>query len=64
VLRTLRGVQVSVGSDGFCRLKVKFHLDEVPLFEPRHNVSPTQTVPAVITENGNHHLAMLRRSSS
>jgi hypothetical protein len=66
VLNTLRSVQVSVGSDGFCRrvhhreekwravrplrhqipvrgLKVKFHLDEVPPFEPRYNVSPRCT---------------------
>jgi putative SOS response-associated peptidase YedK len=29
------------------KLKVKFHLDDVPLFEPRYNVAPTQAVPAV-----------------
>jgi hypothetical protein len=30
-------------------LKVKFHLDEVPLFEPRYNVAPTQLVGSAAT---------------
>jgi putative SOS response-associated peptidase YedK len=42
------------------KLKVKFHLDDVPLFEPRYNVAPTQAVPAVRDEDGKRHLAMLR----
>ena len=42
------------------KLKVKFHLDEVPLFEPRYNVAPTQLVPAVRQEDGKRRLAMLR----
>jgi putative SOS response-associated peptidase YedK len=41
------------------KLKVKFHLDDVPLFEPRYNVAPTQTVPAVRDEDGKRRLAML-----
>jgi putative SOS response-associated peptidase YedK len=42
------------------KLKVKFHLDEAPLFEPRYNVAPTQLVPAVMQEDGKRRLAMLR----
>jgi len=42
------------------KLKVKFHLDDVPLFEPRYNVAPTQLVPAVRQEDGKRRLAMLR----
>ena len=42
------------------KLKVRFHLDDAPLFEPRYNVAPTQLVPAVRLENGKHRLAMLR----
>jgi len=42
------------------KLKVKFRLDDVPLFEPRYNVAPTQAVPAVRDEDGTRHLAMLR----
>jgi putative SOS response-associated peptidase YedK len=42
------------------KLKVKFHLDEAPLFEPRYNVAPTQLVPAVRQEDGKRRLAMLR----
>jgi hypothetical protein len=42
------------------KLKVKFHLDEVPLFEPRYNLAPTQLVPAVRQVDGMRRLAMLR----
>jgi putative SOS response-associated peptidase YedK len=42
------------------KLKVKFHLDDVPLFEPRYNVAPTQLVPAVRQEDGKRRLATLR----
>jgi putative SOS response-associated peptidase YedK len=42
------------------KLKVKFHLDDAPLFEPRYNVAPTQLVPAERQEDGKRRLAMLR----
>jgi putative SOS response-associated peptidase YedK len=42
------------------KLKVKFHPDDAPLFEPRYNVAPTQLVPAVRQEDGKRRLAMLR----
>ncbi len=42
------------------KLKVKFRLDDVPLFKPRYNVAPTQAVPAVRDEDGKRRLAMLR----
>src|SRR6516225_6237386 len=42
------------------KLKVKFHLDEVPLFEPRYNVAPTQLVPTVRQEDGKRRPVMLR----
>jgi putative SOS response-associated peptidase YedK len=42
------------------KLKVKFRLDDVPLFEPRYNVAPTQTVPAVRADDDLRHLTMLR----
>jgi putative SOS response-associated peptidase YedK len=29
------------------KLKVRFQLDEMPLFEPRYNIAPTQQVPIV-----------------
>jgi putative SOS response-associated peptidase YedK len=29
------------------KLKVRFQLDDVPLFEPRYNIAPTQPVPIV-----------------
>jgi putative SOS response-associated peptidase YedK len=29
------------------KLKVRFHLDDLPLFEPRYNIAPTQPVPIV-----------------
>ena len=42
------------------KLKVKFHLDDAPLFEPRYNVAPTQLVPAVRQEDGKRRLVTLR----
>ena len=41
------------------RFKVKFHLDELPLFEPRYNVAPTQSVPAVRAEDIKRELVMM-----
>jgi putative SOS response-associated peptidase YedK len=41
-------------------LKEKFHLDDIPLFEPRYNVAPTQLVPAVRQEDGKRRLVTLR----
>jgi putative SOS response-associated peptidase YedK len=29
------------------KVKLKFHLDDTPLFEPLYNVAPNQLVPAV-----------------
>jgi len=42
------------------KLKVKFQIDDAPLFEPRYNVAPTQLVPAVRQEGGKRRLTMLR----
>ena len=42
------------------KLKVKFYLDDAPLFEPRYNVAPTQLVPAVRQQDGKRRFVMLR----
>jgi len=38
-----------------------FQLAEVPDWQPRHNIAPTQTIPAIVaTEKGNRHFKPLR----
>jgi putative SOS response-associated peptidase YedK len=38
----------------------RFQLSETPLFDPRYNIAPTQTVPAVRAGDGGRYLSLLR----
>jgi len=40
-------------------IPARFAAETVPLLEPRYNVAPSQSVPAV-TQNGGRHLTVFR----
>ena len=36
----------------FADLKVRFNLEEIPLFKPRYNITPTQQAPVIANVDG------------
>ena len=36
----------------FSDLKVRFNLDEIPLFKPHYNIAPTQQAPVIANLDG------------
>ena len=44
----------------FTDLKVRFNLDEIPLFKPRYNIAPTQQAPVIANMEGANRVELLQ----
>ena len=45
----------------FTDLKVRFNLDEIPLFKPRYNIAPTQQAPVIANMEGANRVELFQR---
>lgn len=44
----------------FAELKVRFNLDDIPLFKPRYNIAPTQQAPVIASVDGINRLQLFQ----
>lgn len=44
----------------FADLKVRFNLEEIPLFKPRYNIAPTQQAPVIANLEGENRLELFQ----
>ena len=42
----------------FSDLRLRFNLEEIPLFKPRHNIAPTRPAPVITNLDGGNRLEL------